>query len=391
MTLIVAFLMMLAPFSIDTYLPSIPDIGLDFGAPNWQVQQTLSLYLLAFAGTTLVYGPLSDALGRRTVVLGSLALYTISSIGCVFAANIHWLLAMRIGQGLSASGPVVVGRAIVRDAFSGAQAQRVMSQVTLFFSLAPALAPIIGGFLHDAYGWRSVFWFLAAVAVFLWIWTALMLPETLSKTERHPAHPFALVTAYKHAFMHGRFMLVTLSFALCFCGLFLYIAASPVLLYEHLGFRANEFGYLFIPVVVGLMVGATISGKLAGHYSHEFAVRIGFIVMFVAATIGLGVSIWMKPHAWSTIGPIMLYSAGMSLTLPNMSLIALDYLPNRRGLASAVQGFLQMAIGGIIAGTMAPLLSPKLWALAAGTFGFVLCALVLWIVSRRADRHVSTA
>src|SRR5690606_13891610 len=111
--------------------------------------------------------------GRRRVVLGALALYSVTSIGCVFASNIHWLLAMRIGQGLAASGPVVIGRAIVRDAFSGARAQRVMSQIMLFFSLAPALAPIIGGYLHDAYGWRSVFWFLTAVAVFLWLWTAV--------------------------------------------------------------------------------------------------------------------------------------------------------------------------------------------------------------------------
>jgi len=378
LTFMVAMLMMLAPFSIDTYLPSLPDIAREFAAADWQVQQTLSLYLLAFAGTTLVYGPLSDAFGRRRVVLGALALYSVTSIGCVFASNIHWLLAMRIGQGLAASGPVVIGRAIVRDAFSGARAQRVMSQIMLFFSLAPALAPIIGGYLHDAYGWRSVFWFLTAVAVFLWLWTAVAMPETLTPEERHPAHPRALVHAYLGALKNGRFMLVVLSFALSFSGLFLYIAASPVLLYEHLGLDADDFGYMFVPVVAGLMTGAFISGRLAGRYSHEYAVKVGFVIMLAAVAADLASALILAPALWNTVGPVAVYAAGMSLTLPNLSLIALDCMPKRRGLASAVQAFLQMALGGVVAGALVPLLAPRLWTLAAGSLALVGAALALW-------------
>lgn len=378
LTFTVAVLMMLAPFSIDTYLPSMPDIARELGAADWQVQQTLSLYLLAFAGTTLMYGPLSDAFGRRKVVLGSLALYAITSIGCVFAANIHWLLAMRIGQGLAASGPVVVGRAIVRDAFSGARAQRVMSQIMLFFALAPALAPIVGGYLHEAYGWRSVFWFLTAVAVLLFGWTAFVMPETLAAADRHPAHPRALAAAYWRALLHGRFMLVVFSFALSFGGLFLYIAASPALLYLHLGYSAGDFGYMFVPVVAGLMTGAFISGRLAGRHSHEHAVKLGFIVMLSAASFDLLTSLWLSPHLWNTVGPAMVYAAGMSLALPNLSLIGLDCLPHRRGLASAVQGFVQMALGGAIAGALVPILSPRLWTLAAGSLALSGLGLAFW-------------
>lgn len=390
-TLMVATLMMLAPFSIDTYLPSLPDIARDLFAADWQVQQTLSLYLLAFAGTTLVYGPLSDSFGRRSVVLGSLVLYTLSSIGCVLTANIHWLLAMRIGQGLSASGPVVIGRALVRDVFSGARAQRVMSRVTLFFSLAPALAPIVGGFLHDAYGWRSIFWFLTALGVVLCGWTAIMLPETLAAADRHPAHPRAWAIAYAHAFAHGRFMLLVASIALCFCGLFLYIAASPALMYDHLGYAANEFGYLFVPVVLGLMAGASLSGRLAGRYTHAYAANLGFAIMLTGAALGMFSSLWFAPRGWNTIGPIMVYAAGMSLTLPNLSLIALDCLPNRRGLASAVQSFVQMAAGGVVAGALVPVLSAQLWTLAAGRLLLALLAAGLWLAyayvasSRTAD------
>src|SRR3989344_1965173 len=204
----VALLAMLAPFSIDTYLPSFPDIGREFSVSSVVLQQTLSFYLLAFATMMLVYGPLSDAYGRKTVVLVSTAVYVATSIGCALAQNIHWLLLMRIGQGISASGALVVGRAIIRDAFAGAAAQRVMSQVMLIFALAPAVAPVIGGWLHDAFGWRSVFWFLVLLGLAVWLWSAFFLPETLPPVGRQSGHPRAIASAYGKALGTPRFMIL---------------------------------------------------------------------------------------------------------------------------------------------------------------------------------------
>jgi DHA1 family bicyclomycin/chloramphenicol resistance-like MFS transporter len=390
LTFTIAVLMMLAPFSIDSYLPSLPDIAREFGAPDWQVQQTLSLYLLAFAGTTLIYGPLSDAFGRRSVVMGTLGLYALTSIGCGFATNIEWLLVMRIGQGLTASGAVVIGRAIVRDAFSGAHAQRVMSQIMLFFSLAPAVAPIIGGYLHEAYGWRSVFWFLTAVALLLCGWTAWRLPETLSPANRNPAYPRALAVAYGRALAHGRFMLLILSIAFCFGGLFLYIAGSPALLYQHLGYGAGDFGYLFVPVVAGLMGGAYLSGRLAGHFSHAHAVKVGFGFIVTATVFGLAGALWLTPRLWSTVGPVMLYAAGMALTIPNLSLIALDCMPQRRGLASAIQSFTQMTFGGIVAGVIVPLVADRLWTFALADLVLGGIAFGFWTLSDRRGPNAPT-
>ena len=383
LTFTVALLTMLAPFSIDSYLPSLPDIAREFAAADWQVQQTLSLYLLAFAATTLIYGPLSDAYGRRVVVLTTLVLYAITSVGCVFASNVHWLLAMRIGQGLTASATVVVGRAIVRDAFSGAAAQRVMSQIMLFFSLAPAVAPIIGGYLHEAYGWRSVFWFLAVVALLLCGWTAWRLPETLAAADRHPAHPLALAAAYGRALMHGRFMLLVLSIAFCFGGLFLYVAGSPALLYRHLGYGADDFGYLFIPVVAGLMGGAYLSGRMAGHFSHDYAAVVGFIIIGVATVFGLAGSLGFEPSLWNAVGPVMFYAAGMALVVPNLSLLALDCMPHRRGLASAVQSFMQMAFGGVVAGAIVPIVAERFWAFPLGAMVLGGIAFGLWWFTAR--------
>ncbi|MDH4133930.1 MAG: Bcr/CflA family efflux MFS transporter, partial [Gammaproteobacteria bacterium] len=199
----VALLAMLAPFSIDTYLPSFPDISREFSASPVYLQQTLSFYLLAFAVMTLVYGPLSDSFGRRRVVLVALLVYVASSIGCWLAPNAHWLLVMRVGQGLSASAGVVVGRAVIRDVFAGAQAQRVMATMMLIFALAPAIAPIVGGWLHDAFGWRAVFLFLTLLGLAVWLWVAVRLPETLPAVARQSIHPRAVAASYYGALRNG--------------------------------------------------------------------------------------------------------------------------------------------------------------------------------------------
>jgi MFS transporter, DHA1 family, multidrug resistance protein len=391
---LIAVLAMLAPFSIDTYLPSFPDIAVEFGAAEWQLQQTLSLYLIAFAVTMLIYGPLSDTFGRRSVILVTLALYTVSSIGCAFAPSIEWLLVMRVGQGLSASGAVVVGRAIVRDAFEGARAQRAMSHIMMVFAFAPAIAPIIGGYLHDASGWRAVFWFLAALGLLLWAWTALRLPETLPRTSRQPADPRDVARAYGDALKHRRFMLLAAALALNFGGLFLYVSGSPAVLYRHLGYGANDFGYWFVPMVAGLMIGSFISGRIAGRYSHAQAATAGYAIMAVAATINLATSALLAPTLFSVVTPVIGYALGMSLAMPNLTLIGLDYFPDRRGLAAAVQGFIHVGFNAVVTGVLVTPLSGKLWTMAAGTLVLLAISLGLWMVYQRgvsAGRAVSPA
>lgn len=379
---IVAVLAMLAPFSIDTYLPSLPDIAREFQASPLYLQQTLSAYLLAFGAMMLVYGPLSDAFGRRAVVLVSAAVYVLSSIGCALAPDANWLLLMRIGQGLSASGGLVVGRAVIRDAFAGAAAQRVMSQVMLMFALAPAVAPIIGGWLHDAYGWRSVFWFLTLLGIATWIGVAWLLPETLPPVGRQSAHPRAIAVAYLHALRHGRFNLLIATIALNFGGFFLYIAASPDLLYRHLGYDAQDFGRLFVPLVAGLMAGAFVSGRMAGRFTHARAVTAGYALMLGAAAVNLAAAYFLPHAVVAVIAPVVLYATGMSLAMPNLSLLALEVFPLRRGLASALQGFVQTTFNAVVAGAFAPALSPRLEWMAGGMLAMNLAGLTLWLVWR---------
>lgn len=389
LAVIVALLAMLAPFSIDTYLPSFPDIASEFSVSALFLQQTLSFYLLAFALMTLVYGPLADAFGRRVVVLGAVAVYVASSIGCWLAPNAQWLLLMRIGQGLSAAGGLVVGRAVIRDAYAGVKAQRVMAQTMLMFALAPAVAPIVGGWLHDAFGWRSVFVFLTLLGLGTWLWVALALPETLPAVARQSIHPRAVASTYWRALASGRFMGLVTIVALNFGGFFLYIAASPVLIYQHLHFGANDFWRLFVPLVAGLMAGSFLSGRLAGRLTHAHAVDLGYGLMLAAAGLNVLLVATHSSGALSTILPPALYASGMTLAMPNLSLMALDLFPAHRGLASALQGFTQTAFNALVAGLLAPLLAAQLGWLAGGMLVLCLAGFVLWRLACR--RHLLPA
>lgn len=384
---IIALLTMVAPFSIDTYLPSFPDIEREFLASSAQLQQTLSLYLVGFSIMTLIYGPLSDAFGRRRVILFAMAVYVATSVGCAVATDYKWLLLMRIGQGLSASGGLIVGRAVVRDAFSGSHAQRAMSNVMLVFALAPAIAPIIGGWLHTVSGWRAVFWFLTGLGILLWLMVALRLPETLPPESRHSSHPGRIARSYRRALSTRRFVMLIIVFALNFGGFFLYIAGSPIVVYDFLHLGADDFWRLFVPMVACLMLGAFLSGRLAGRLTPAQAAGLGAILMICGAVINLLSSTLLPPTQISLIAPLMIYVTGMALSLPNVTLLVLEVFPHHRGLSAALQGFTQTLFNSIVAGAITPLASVNPRIMAATMLGLNLCALFLSIIWYRHYRH----
>jgi DHA1 family bicyclomycin/chloramphenicol resistance-like MFS transporter len=382
---VVAAMSMLAPFSIDTYLPSFPDIASQFGASQLQMQQTLSLYLLAFAVTTLVYGPLADTFGRRRVVLGALGVYIVSSVACALAQDIEGLILSRIGQGLSASAGLVIGRAAVRDAFSGARAQQVMSRVMLLFSVAPAVAPIIGGALHDLSGWRSVFWFLAGLGAVVAALAYRCLPETLHPDHRQSIHPAAVTRVYWSALRHGRFLLVILVFALIFGGMFVYIAGAPALLYRHLGMGASQFVWLFAPMVSGIFAGAWLAGRLAGRLGTRQTVWAGLTLMAFASAANVVQGSLLPVQAVTVIGPMVIYAFGLSLSIPSLSLLALEYFPRNRGMASAVQSFVQTGANALVAGMLVPAVTHAVAAMAVATAALQAAGWILWLTWDRRE------
>jgi DHA1 family bicyclomycin/chloramphenicol resistance-like MFS transporter len=383
---LVASLLMIAPFTVDAYLPSFPAIAREFGVNDAALQLTLSLYLWFFGGMMLIHGPLSDRFGRRRMVLISLIIYAMASIFAALAGSINELIAARIVQGIAAGAGVVIGRALVRDLFEGATAQRVMSNITFVFAVAPAIAPIIGGGLDMLFGWRSIFWFLALFASLSMLGVLGFMPETVGAHNRQSIAPKFILVSYLKALRDRPFMGLTLVFTLIFAGMFLYIAAAPLVLIGHLGQTPTDFWKLFVPLVIGLILGSRVSNFLASRYPPVRTVSVGILIAAVAVAFNLMQSLWFMaypaPNAtqigW-TVAPIMFYAMGMATAMPSLNLMGLDYIPAQRGLASALQGFTQMTLAGVVSGFAVAWLAKELLWLALGMLMLWGTAALIWL------------
>lgn len=368
---------MIAPFSINTYLPSFPDIEREFGISRAILSQSLGVYLFAFAVSTLFWGPLADRLGRRLVILISMTVYTLASIGCALASNAEVFLLLRILQGLSASGGVIAARAMIRDAHSAEAARRAMAQAILWFAIAPAIAPILGGWLHEMFGWRSVFWFLGSFGC-LMILMAIFTPETLGEEDRRSIHPAAVMRTYVNALLHKRFPALVLCWAFAFAGQFLYVAGAPTVIYDFLGLGTDDFAWLFMPLVIGLILGASISNRLAHRWSAEKTISVGFFMMILASVVSIIIASFSAASIPGVVGPLLLYVTGFALMLPGLTVLALDCMPSHRGTAASLQGFLQMLTGAGVASFAVPLLNGQWLNFVLGQALFLLLAVGLW-------------
>lgn len=380
---LLASLSMLGPFAVDMYLPAFGAIESQFGVAPIAVQQTLSAYLIAFAFMMLWHGALADALGRRPVVLGGLVVFAVGSLGCAIAGNVESLWLFRVIQGLSAGTGVVVGRAIIRDRYHGAEAQRMMSHVTLVFGIGPAVAPVLGGVLLNLLGWRSIFWFILAYTLVLLVVCARFLPETLPPAQRNALRPAALWQSYRTVLGRPAFLLLALVTSLSFCSWFLYIASAPAFLSGLLGVSTWGFGWLFVPMIAGIMIGAFFSGRIAGRVPPQRTIGIGFAIMAFATVLNVAISHGLGPWVGWNVLPIFVCTFGWALAMPSITLTLLDLFPSMRGMTASLQGFAQFALGAVVAGSIAPLLSHSLPALAWGMAAFVAASAVPWFVYRR--------
>jgi len=371
LAIILAALAAIGPFSIDTYLPAFHDIGADLGASRYEVQLTLSAYLVPFALMVFWHGALSDSFGRRRVILAALALYSIASLVCALAPSIQWLWVGRALQGLCGGAGIVVGRAVVRDVLEGPQAQKLMSQVVMMFAIAPAVAPIIGGAILAVLPWRAIFYFLALIGMALGLLSYFRLPETLAPDKRQSLHPGNVARGYGSVLGSWHFLLIGAAVALNFNGFFLYVLSAPTFLVDHLGVSAQGFGWLFIPVMVGMMVGAWLSGRVSSHWSPGRTIVTGYAAMGGAALLNLIINLLAAPSLPLSIVPIPLYVLGMSMAMPSLTLMALDLFPARRGMVSSCQSFMQTATNAITAGVFAPMLWASTVHLSFGMAGYL--------------------
>ena len=378
LALLLACLGMLGPFSIDTYLPAFSGIATSVGATPVQMQQTLSSYLLGFAVMNLFHGALSDSLGRRPLVLGGMALFTAASVGCAMSDSIGALVLFRALQGMSAGAGMVVSRAIIRDMFQPADAQRVMSQVTIFFGVAPAVAPMVGGLLFVHAGWHAIFWFLAGIGAALWVANWRLLPETLHADARQPFNVGNLMRGYWTLARNPRFLALVLASGIPFNGMFMYVLAAPVFLGEHLQLLPTQFFWFFMLSIGGIMGGAWLSGRLAGRIKPRHQIRHGFVIMLATSLVNVALNTLLEPHwTWAML-PIAVFSFGWALMVPVVTLLALDQVPARRGMASSVQSCLASLANAAVAGLIVPLVMHSTLALAVTSLGMMSIGVVAW-------------
>lgn len=379
LAVLLATLGMLGPFSIDTYIPAFAGIASSLDATPLQMQQTLSAYLFGFAFMSLFHGALSDSIGRRPVVLWGLAAFTLASVGCALSQSIGQLVFFRAVQGLSTGAGIVVSRAVVRDMFAPAQAQRVMSQITIYFGVAPAIAPMIGGVLFAQLGWHSVFWFLAAVGVALWTANYKLLPETLHITQRQPLKLSNLLQGYWKLGLDPRFVLLAFASGVPFNGMFLYVLSAPVFLGEHLGLAPTQFFWFFVLTISGIMGGAWVSGRMAGRLAPKQQIKYGFLIMLGMAVTNLLANVLFDAHVSWAMLPVALFAFGWAMMVPVITLLVLDLHPDRRGMASSLQAFIGASANGVVAGVIAPLVMHSTIGLAATSLAMLSVGLLAWL------------
>ena len=376
---LLAVLGMLGPFSIDTYIPAFSGIAKALNATPVEMQQTLSAYLFGFAFMNLFHGALADSFGRRPVVLWGIAVFTVASAGCALSQSIGQLVFFRALQGLSTGAGIVVSRAVIRDMFPPAQAQQVMSQVTIYFGVAPAIAPMVGGWLFVHAGWHSIFWFLTGVGVVLWSINFRWLPETLHVTQRQPFNARHLMRGYWQLGSSPRFLLLALASGVPFNGMFLYVLAAPAFLGDLLALEPGQFFWFFILTIAGIMAGAWLSGRLAGKIAPKRQIRHGFLIMVLVSVINLGANLLFPAHVSWSMFPIAIFAFGWALMVPVVTLLVLDLYPERRGMSSSLQAFVGSTANGIVAGVIAPLVMHSAVGLAAASMLMLFVGLVAWV------------
>lgn len=382
-TIVLALLTSLGPLSTDLYLPSLPFIAVDLASSISRTQLTLSAFLFGFAAGQFFYGSLSDIRGRKPVLAGGLALFVLASLGCAAAPNIETLIACRFLQALGGSGPVVLARAMVRDLYEGRRAAQELSRMASIMGVVPAIAPVLGGFLQEAFGWRSAFFACFGFGALLTMAALSGLPETIRVRSQERFSLITIVRGFGHLLRLPAYRAYVGLATLTYSGLFAWISGSSFILQGIYGMSEIAFGFSFLVVVLGYVGGTILAQRLVVRRGPERTVGTGIGCLFVggvamAALMAAGIS---SPIA--VLLPMALYTCGVGLTLPPSMALAMAPFPDRAGAASSFLGLCQMGCAALVGAGVASLLgaSAMPMALAIATTGTL--ALILFWTTRR--------
>lgn len=364
---VLALLSAFTPLSIDMYLPALPLIEDDLGASVGDIQLSLSAFMIAFGVGQIFYGPAGDRFGRRPVILGGVVTYVLASVGCAFAAAAGQLVLLRLLQGLSACGGVVLARTMVRDLAERDQAARAMSLMMACTSIAPMLAPLIGGQILWFLGWRAIFLVLAGIGVFAWTAAFLRLPETLRPEYRQPLVVSAILKRFAQLLRHKAFMGYALTSSFQFAALLSFLSGSPFVFIERYGIEPRVYGLLFGGIVVFMTVGSLLNARFAPVFGAATILRYAVIVPTIAGPAALVLGLIEARYGAIGVWPFFFCFAPQIATIsmigPNATAMALQRYPHMAGTASSLMGVMQFGLGAVFGaivgqtfdGTIAPM------------------------------------
>ena len=348
---IVAVLLTLAvsmgPVSTDLYLPSLPSLTSALETDVASVQLTLSVFLVGFAFSQLVYGPLSDRFGRRPALLIGLALYVLASAACMLAQSIEALIAARFVQAVGACAGAVLGRAVVRDIYGREGAARMLAYIGAAMALAPGIGPMLGGYLTVWFGWRANFALLLILGALAFTGVWFLLAETNPHIGRATSVT-QMLRNYLGFLRHRAYVGYILCVTMAYCGLFAFISGSSFVFIEVFGLPPNLFGFCFAAVVAGYIVGAVFSGRVVMRLGIGRVLSVGVVVLAGGGLAMAGLVLAGIETVWSVLIPMVVYMAGVGLVLPNALAGALGPFPEKAGAASALSGFSQMGVAALV-------------------------------------------
>tara|TARA_R110000822_G_scaffold86989_15_gene202410 strand:- start:9223 stop:10407 length:1185 start_codon:yes stop_codon:yes gene_type:complete len=376
--LLLGAIIALAPMSIDLYLPALPTLQQALGGTAAQGQLTLSVYFLGLAMGQLIYGPVSDRIGRRKPLYFGLALYALAALGCTLATDINSLIALRFLQALGGCAGMVIVRAVVRDLYTPQEMARVLSMLLLVMGVAPILAPLIGSWVFVAFGWQAVFGVLVAYGLACLIMAAKYLPETLARPGE-ALEFMRVLKGYGRLLRHRRFMGYALSGGIAQASLFAYIAVSSFVFIDFYALSPTQYGLLFGVNAFGLILGSQINNWMLTRYRAERVLRSALIayssfgvVLAMVVITGLGGLPGVLIPLWCCI-------ASLGFTFPNSTAAAMAPFGDRAGMAAALLGTLQYGLAAIASGVVASLHDGTALAMA---LAIAACGLISVIVLR---------
>lgn len=383
MALILGLMSAVGPFAIDMYLPSLPSVAGDLGAPVSAAQMTLMSFFVSFAISQLFYGPAADMFGRKPPIYFGLVLFAAASIGCAVAPSIEWLIAMRFLQGLGAAAVMSIPRAIIRDLYTGVEATRLMSTIMLVISVSPMLAPLFGSAIIVPFGWRAVFVALTVATAMSLALTVFALPETLHPADKVPFRLSAMLAAFRVLIRDPAFMGLTLIGGFGFASFSAFLSMASFLYTEHYGLTPVEFSFAFAANALGFFASSQFAANLGARFGSVNVVR--WSVLGYAASASLLFAVFLAGvDSFALLVLVLVIGNGfMGLVIPTAMVLSLEEHGEIAGSAAALGGTLQMVLGVAVMGISSVIFNGTPLPMVAIIAACALAALLFSVVTLR--------